>query len=358
MEIRRFLATAALLVGAGISPHCGSEDLHQGLDLEHLELYQAHRQLNAGRGLSQDAAEALEQQLKDDPQRQAIRVELIGYYDKFGRDSESRNRRTEHVIWLTKNEPAARVLATYEAEIDQFVDADAYLEARSAWNQHVENMPDDLNVLRNAAGFFRLSDPKLAIELFERAQRIDDLNPEWAIELGRLYGLEMVGSDGESVPDVAAKVLDLFESAYELSEGTGRGHLLEDLAKAAFAAGKTEQAREYADAMLSNAPDDWNFGNRIHHGHLTLGRIALAEGNLEKAKARLLMAGQTPGSPQLNSFGPNMALARDLLGLGEREVVLNYFELCSKFWNTERLADWTVLAKEGRMPDFGANLIY
>ena len=114
--------------------------------------------------------------------------------------------------------------------------------------------------------------------------------------------------------------------------------------------------------MLSNDTEGWSLGNRIHHGHLTLGRIALAEGNVEEAKERLLKAGATPGSPQLNSFGPNMALAKDLLERGEPDVVVRYFELCSEFWNSDRakekLAEWTEQARAGSIPDFRANLNY
>jgi hypothetical protein len=62
----------------------------------------------------------------------------------------------------------------------------------------------------------------------------------------------------------------------------------------------------------------------------------------------------------MNSFGPNMSLAKDLLEKGEREVVLEYFELCRKFWklHTGRLDDWSRDVKAGRIPDFGANLVY
>jgi hypothetical protein len=74
----------------------------------------------------------------------------------------------------------------------------------------------------------------------------------------------------------------------------------------------------------------------------------------------LIAAGKTPGSPQLNSFGPNMALAKDLLEKSETEIVFEYFELCSKFWKDRRgqLEQWTKEIKNGHVPDFGANLVY
>ena len=96
----------------------------------------------------------------------------------------------------------------------------------------------------------------------------------------------------------------------------------------------------------------------MHHGNLILGRVALIEDDVERAKRHLLEAGRTSGSPSLRSFGPNMHLAQELLQRGEREVVLEYFDLCSKFWPRPRLEEWADVVKAGGIPDFGANLNY
>jgi len=95
-------------------------------------------------------------------------------------------------------------------------------------------------------------------------------------------------------------------------------------------------------------------------GHMVLGRVALKRGDVETAKRELLLAGATPGSPQLDSFGPNMSLAKDLLEKKQADTVIEYFALCGKFWKLEdgNLKRWSVLAKAGEMPDFGANLVY
>jgi hypothetical protein len=134
-------------------------------------------------------------------------------------------------------------------------------------------------------------------------------------------------------------------------------------AKAAFEVGKVDEARQHAEAVLDLAPqyrDDWNYGNAIHDGHMVLGRVALKSGDVETAKRELLLAGATPGSPQLDSFGPNMSLAKDLLEKKQADTVVEYFTLCAKFWDLERgnLKRWGTLAKAGEMPDFGANLLY
>jgi tetratricopeptide (TPR) repeat protein len=142
-----------------------------------------------------------------------------------------------------------------------------------------------------------------------------------------------------------------------------RFYALDAAAKAAFEIGKVEEAQAHAQKAIELAPQfrtNWNYGNAIHDGHMVLGRIALRRGDVEAAKRELLEAGKTPGSPQLDSFGPNISLARDLIAQKETDTVVAYFELCGKFWKMERgnLRRWSALAKGGEMPDFGANLDY
>jgi hypothetical protein len=158
----------------------------------------------------------------------------------------------------------------------------------------------------------------------------------------------------------ARKALEQFEIAHELSTETGRDALLQYLARVALVANDLEKAKVYAEKMLSQGDTGWNSGNNIHHGHIILGQIAVKANKIAEAKDHLIKAGKTPGSPQLNSFGPNMTLARDLLEKREKEVVLEYFELCSKFWklNRDRLDKWSADVKAGKIPDFGPNLNY
>jgi hypothetical protein len=87
--------------------------------------------------------------------------------------------------------------------------------------------------------------------------------------------------------------------------------------------------------------------------------VALAAGDLAAAKRHLLAAGATPGSPVLNSFGPNMTLAKELLERGETQTVLGDFVLCAKFWRSDRgrLKAWTDAVKAGIAPNFRANLV-
>ena len=137
---------------------------------------------------------------------------------------------------------------------------------------------------------------------------------------------------------------------------------LPDAAKQSFVLGRIEDARKYALELKALVPQlsDLMTGNAVHDSHMVLGRIAVHEGRIEEAKEHLLKAGTTPGSPVLDSFGPNMSLAKDLLEKGERQVVLEYFELCREFWDMghQKLDTWSRQVRAGKVPDFGANLLY
>lgn len=135
------------------------------------------------------------------------------------------------------------------------------------------------------------------------------------------------------------------------------------LAPAQFSKGDLDAAARTAEELLKVAPEwekNWNYGNAIQAGNVVLGRVALRRGEVDEAKKFLLAAGKTPGSPNLDSFGPDMTLAKDLLEKGETKAVLEYFDLCAKFWKMEdgRLDKWRAEIKAGNVPEFGANLRY
>jgi len=142
-----------------------------------------------------------------------------------------------------------------------------------------------------------------------------------------------------------------------------RFYALGDAAKQAFTKGDYTDAKTCAEELATLAPKykgNWNYGNAIQDSNVVLGRLALREGRVEDAKSHLIEAGKSPGSPQMNSFGPNVSLAKDLLEKGEKQIVIEYFTLCKSFWEMHRgrLDDWIALAQGGRVPDFGANLVY
>jgi len=65
-------------------------------------------------------------------------------------------------------------------------------------------------------------------------------------------------------------------------------------------------------------------------------------------------------SPAMETFGPNMSLAKDLLEKGEKDTVLKYFAECRSIWtsNDGKLDKWAGQVKAGEIPDFGGNMLY
>jgi tetratricopeptide (TPR) repeat protein len=131
------------------------------------------------------------------------------------------------------------------------------------------------------------------------------------------------------------------------------------LPRAALAAFHLEQytyAKELAEKALTLAPayeGNWNFGNAIHSAHSVLGLLALRKDEVSEAISELEKAGATTGSPQLDTFGPTMQLAKALLRYGEVEAVLTYLQQCRSFWKMGSvwLDLWEQKVRAGGIPN-------
>ncbi len=142
-----------------------------------------------------------------------------------------------------------------------------------------------------------------------------------------------------------------------------RFYKIRPIMEEAFQDGNLDDAKKLALEYLELAKSrklDWNYGNAIHHANLILGRIALKQDLKEDAKIFLLKAGQISGSPQLKTFGPNMSLAKEMLAIGEKEIVIKYLELCDIFWKPffSKTKKWKNEIEAGNIPSFGGNLKY
>jgi hypothetical protein len=140
-----------------------------------------------------------------------------------------------------------------------------------------------------------------------------------------------------------------------------RFYSLPDAAMGAFYLDRYPQAGQLATESLEKAEtfkNDWNYGNAIHRAHTVRGLLALRDGDIARAVAEMHEAGATPGSPQLNSFGPSMVLAKGLLEAGQSKEVLGYLEQCRSFWKLGEtwLALWEDKIRAGATPNFIMNL--
>ncbi len=340
-----------------------------------------------GKDIAQEQVAWLESQ-RDAPEHAlAARLILMGKY--FGsRTATIRASRATHIYWIIEHHPDRKIAGSPEALLLKFEQAATYEPAGALWTRQCAAHKSNAAVLGNAARFFVLNEPDLAEKLFLSAQTLEPDNPEWHVLLAHLHKLSTVRGSAELRSIKAKQALVELEMAEQIRSSHSAGatppfgvlspeesrqlellsriHSLPDRARAAFDAGEFKFARQFAEECLDVASSTQigeyfrGDGNAIHYSHLVLGRVAVRDGELEMAKAHLLESGKTKGSPNLMSFGPNMSLAKELLELGERDVVLEYLDLCGKFWKrgSDELSEWKDEITRGEIPAFGANLIY
>jgi len=188
-----------------------------------------------------------------------------------------------------------------------------------------------------------------------------DLQPDVA---GEMAAAARMASLSERMPRSPRQILadlehDLDRSDDDGPAGMSRAFALPQLAKAALNADAFDKAASYATELLQ-LRDNHDRGQAVHDGNMVLGVVSLRQGNVVQAKHYLLESAKTTGSPVLNSFGPNMRLAKELLEKGERDAVLEYFDACRAFWKlgAGQLDAWSAAVREGRTLSFGANLVY
>jgi hypothetical protein len=141
-----------------------------------------------------------------------------------------------------------------------------------------------------------------------------------------------------------------------VSERLKRFYSLDDQMKAAYRANDFSAARKLAGEYLEVASVyrcNWNYGNAIHDANRYLGLIALRGGASDEAAVYLIKAGKSTGSPQLNTFGPELDLADALLKTGEIEAVKTYLKGIKRFWEMDngQVSVWLSAIEKGETPD-------
>lgn len=326
--------------------------------------------------ISRETATGCEAAVSGSEHELALRLLLLCYYFRNRRESEHTTKaRQRHILWIIQFAPESKIAGRPYSYLIEPEDQEAYQTGKALWLQQVDSYPENTRILENAAKFCWIPDWHISEHLLSRASRLEPNNGDWHKQLGNLYTLHgreesafsaIYLEKGFREYQIAAQLESCVDEDDDDDLPFHRILGLIELATSAFAAKHCEEAREYATELLECiGPFDasehtFPIGNAIHHGNLILGRLALNDGDVDRAKSYLLAAGRTPGSPQLDSFGPNMALAKELLERKEHSVVIEYFELCGKFWKLRsgRLEEWTNEVKAGNIPDFGAHLAY
>jgi tetratricopeptide (TPR) repeat protein len=322
-----------------------------------------------GRQMSEEQAKACEETLKANPDDLQARGKLLGYYDPshpMWRSGEARRAFNGHVLWIIGHHPEHKLAGVHAMLVNAEFDPRLYQDASKLWLKQVAANEKNTAVLANAAYFFAHDDPGQAESLLERARSLEPDSPEWHKRLADLhtqvahFAIIAGGSDKEA----ASQALQCYEAAMERYDPHHRAELLLKAAQAAILAERPEKARKYAtevlDALVEQGPalHSWDFRHSRFYGNYVLGQAALLEGDVEEAERYLPRAADSDQSERFSGFGPNMMLAKDLLECGRRDAVIEYLEKCKKLWQDDKLDRWIRLIKKGRIPDFGANLVY
>jgi hypothetical protein len=130
----------------------------------------------------------------------------------------------------------------------------------------------------------------------------------------------------------------------------------EDLIEEAYTNKEYELTKKLAKEYLELAlvyRGDWNYGNAIHDANRFLGLISIHRGNIDEATVYLLKAGKSTGSPQLDTFGPKLDLANELLKLGKSKEVLIYLKDIRSFWEMDdgNIIKWIEDIESGGQPE-------
>lgn len=297
-----------------------------------------------GGKLSRKQAIALERKVEQDPTDLDSRVSLLGYYHRstiltwsgflysvFHGKSMHQEKYLQLIKWFVEHHPGSLEAGLPEMYPPFGFEASFASSMQTLWLKNIEEFPENATVLGNASSFFHHTDKEMSETLVRKAQELQPNNPYWDGKLSQLDSLRAFGK-----PELLDSALVEKEAEIEKSKRVNP-YDLGDLAQLAFAVGDYEKAVSAAQRLLTLAQERndkrSDHGNAVHDSNCVLGRVALWRGDIVSAKEFLLQASKSPGSPSLNSFGPEMDLAQDLLNRGERKVVLDYLWNCHRFWN-------------------------
>jgi hypothetical protein len=148
-----------------------------------------------------------------------------------------------------------------------------------------------------------------------------------------------------------------------VSARLSRFYRMEDEITAAYKANDFGKVKELAKENLELASVyrcNWNYGNAVHDTNRMLGLVSLKSGEVDAAADYLLKAGKSTGSPQLDTFGPELDLANELLKRGKVDAVKTYLTDIKSFWEMNRgqIDAWLFEIEKGGKPElerFAAN---
>lgn len=159
--------------------------------------------------------------------------------------------------------------------------------------------------------------------------------------------------------DEEVKVTDCSEKSWNPSNTTSklnRFYELNSLSIKKYQQGDFISAKKLAVEYLTLADsykNNWNYGNAIHDANRILGLISYQSGKYDEAALYLSHAGKSSGSPQLDTFGPELDLANLLLKKGKTVEVKSYLLGIQDFWEMDNgvVKEWIDAIDRDELPE-------
>jgi len=303
--------------------------------------------LRAGLALDATRAHELNARLAVDADDFEARAMLLGYASKRQQvEGVESDTLREHLLWCIAHRPRA---ALHESPLVDAEDGELLVTAMcEQWRAVLAGAPDDTLLLLHAGLAFRTAgEYELARSTFEHLERLEPTNPQWPSLVASCFTWR--SDDVEH----SAQALAAIQRALALEQPRG-AYTVREAAELTLKLHRYEEAREFALELLELARTrdlGWMCGRAPYHGHRILGLIALAHGDVAAAERELLHSARSITELELRRFSPDLDLADALLQRGRAEVVIEFLELCTRFWLPRPLHHWIAAIRAGERPE-------
>ena len=321
-----------------------------------MERRDANHLLRSGFDLSLDEAVAAEARVEAAANPIEERILLVVFYwsrsctsDRF---AESWCR---HVIAVIRDDPTAELLGIPFFAGPASRSQETLTNVRDEWLKQMDLHPTSVPVLDNAASFFWRFDPPVADRLFRRASELDGDEGGWAYRRALLLSSQI--ADGLTDRNlIEARITELERTCFGPTDDKGRSYLFGELAACAYNVGLDRSSVRLALISVNAAQPSRGsdgFDDPLHEANILLGRMAMRSGDSQQAARYLLNAANICQSEHPEPLGPDVVLAGELLGAGEKDAVADYFTTCASHWaeGGAMLAGWADDIQHGKTPE-------